>query len=191
MNGARKYILYIILVTALGGWVRAGIILLYPFDPLTIHDIVIVDADNTVLAGDSILLNVHYTKNTDLPAVVTRRLIGPVVIALPPTTGTNPIGAGIARVQVLVPSYADSGDYHIATEYTYTYGSFPARKIVVYSKTPMFHVINPRSAIDSAIIEKSGINREDIKTNTDAIDALQKSIKKTDEKANRYDTRGK
>lgn len=191
MNGPTKYILWFLMAIIAGFWIRAGIILLYPWRTVEIHSIRIYDDDNVVVAGEPVVYQVHYTKYTNERPEINRELINHATIKMAQTTGINRAGEGYVMAEVPTPSFVDTGDYKIRITYSYVLFSFPERRIDVVAMTPPFHIINPRATIDTVIINQAGINREEINRNKVKLDELEKSLKKIDKKADRADPRNK
>ena len=92
MNGkSTRYILYLLLAAILGWWIRAGWLLLYPFRPLVVHSITIMDEDNVVTAGTPLNYAVDYEKFMDIPAKVRLTLVNSYSLTLSGKTGLNKI----------------------------------------------------------------------------------------------------
>jgi len=171
MNGTLKYISYSLLVLLLGFWLRAGYIWCWPFEPLVIHSFEVLDADNVVTAGENLYYVVRFTKNTDAPAHLSRRLANSYVITLPTMEGHNPKGEHRLKAVVPIPEFADPGIYRLHATYTYQLFSYPTRTIVVNAMSPPFLVAKK---IDPEVKK----NTEDIREMKDKVERDEKVLRR-------------
>lgn len=148
MKDTWKLSSYVLLACIFGFLVRGTYIMIYPFKPLVVHKICILDADNVVVAGDKLYYSVHFTKYTNSVATIRRRLVNSYVLPLPDTYGSNPVGEHTIKAEIPIPEFADPDDYKIMIDYEYTVGEHPERKIVVKAESPMFRVVQgPKSLL--------------------------------------------
>jgi len=121
MKDHKKYVLYAILLSILAVWVRVGWVAFYPYIPFEVHSITILDADNTVRAGDDLLYVTDYTKHMELPAEVRRQLIDGYVINIPAAYGNVPLGRNKTINSIRIPEFTDAGsNYRIEISYTHS-----------------------------------------------------------------------
>jgi hypothetical protein len=115
--------------------------LLWPYTPITIHNINILNDDNIVYAGEKLKYETVYTKDKSYPVVkVTRQIIDGTVIVLkkPKNSSRLPIGDHNVLVEVDIPEYACAKDYrfHLTAEYQVN----PIRTVTVFARSKPFTV---------------------------------------------------
>jgi len=186
MNGSLKYVGYALLVLLLGAWLRAGWIWCYPYEPITIHSISILDSDNVVTSGDTIYYETVYTKRMPIVATVTRWLVNSYVVPITAYSGQVPLGKGKSINPVLVPDFVSSGTYKLVIEYAYSIGSFPTRTIKVQAESGPFVVVKNRDYQVGQQVEE--INRKMLE-NTEAIRGIKEKVKKDEAVLKRHRTR--
>jgi len=112
--------------------------LLWPYVPIEIHNIEIMNKDNIAYAGDVLKYSVNYTKDYSYPVVkVTRQLIDGTVIVLPSgKTSRLPVGDHTVSVEVKIPDYICSNTYifHLTAEYKVN----PLRTVTVFARSKPF-----------------------------------------------------
>jgi len=171
MNGSLRYASYILLALLLGFWIRAGYIWWYPYEPLVVHAINILDADNVVTAGETVYYETAYTKKMAVVATISRWLMNSYVIPIPAYTGQVPLGDGKSINPVLIPDFASTGTYRLAIEYAYDIGSYPTRTIKVQAQSGPFLIVK-RENIE---VRK---NTEDIREMKDKVERDEKVMKR-------------
>jgi len=145
MKDMWKPALYIIIVCIFGFLFRGTYVMLYPYNPITVHSIKILDQDNVVVAGEKIYYSIHVTKHMPLVATVRRRLVNSYVLPLPDIYGSNPVGEHTIKAEAPIPEFADSGNYKLMIDYEYTVSQHPERKVVVSVESPQFRVVQKPS----------------------------------------------
>jgi hypothetical protein len=110
----------------------------YPYKPIAIHKISILNLDKKVLAGDYIVYQMDYTKYVDLDGAMTRKLVNEFIIDLTDTITTNPVGTGVNRMIIPIPKYADPGKYKL--RFTITYKVNPIRSVTIDAESEEFIV---------------------------------------------------
>jgi len=173
MNGSLKYVGYALLVLLLGAWLRAGWIWCYPYEPITIHSISILDSDNVVASGDTIYYETVYTKRMPIAATVTRWLVNSYVVPITAYSGQVPLGKGKSINPVLVPDFVSSGTYKLVIEYAYSIGSFPTRIIKVQAESGPCVVVKNRDYQVGQQVEE--INRK-VLENTESIRGMKAKV---------------
>ena len=159
MNGAKKYVGYVLLALVLGAWVRASVIMLWPFNPLVVHSLTVNDPDNdnVIVAGSTLTYTVRFQKNMAIRPRIYRRLVNSSVIWMPVTTsvyGVNRLGEGALTAEILIPSYAPTGKYALLVTYEYDIGSYPTRVVTVEAKSQEFQVVNRTMELQKKLLEK-------------------------------------
>ncbi len=184
INGSLKYVGYVLLTVIVGFIVRFNWIMLYPYKPIIIHSVKIIDNDNNadtpvvVYAGDPLYYETNYTKLIPIPAEVNRYLVGSHIITIPPYVGQAYQGKGSAKNQVEIPSLTDSGTYYLYINYTYHIGTWPTRTLVITAKSDSFQVINRTLEAQKILIENNNLYVRDVMKNKSAIDkAINKNTK--------------
>ena len=173
MNGQLKYVGYAFLVLLLGAWLRAGWIWCYPYEPLIVHAVNILDADNVVTAGDIVHYETVYTKKMPIVATVSRWLVNSYVIPITAYTGQVPLGKGKSINPVLIPDFASSGTYRLVIEYSYAIGSFPTRTTKVQAESGPFVVVKNRDYQVGQQVEEI---KRDTLANTEAIRGMKEKV---------------
>jgi hypothetical protein len=115
--------------------------LLWPYAPITIHNINILNENNIAYAGEKLKYETVYTKTKSYPVVkVTRQIIDGAVIVLPKSKNASrlPIGDNKVLVEVLIPEFACAKDYrfHLTAEYQVN----PIRTVTVFARSKPFTV---------------------------------------------------
>jgi len=114
--------------------------LFWPYNPMTIHSIKIVNSGNVVYAGDNLIYEISYTKAKEYQVLLlSRQLIDGYVVTLAPVMGTSlPIGSHKKRIVVDIPKSSATGTYymHLAT----TYRINPLRTITVSADSDRFSI---------------------------------------------------
>jgi len=136
-----KYIWYGIAILAIGTWLRIGWVMFYPYKPIEVHAVNILDEDNTVTAGENLNYETVYTKHMMLRAEVQRRLINSYVLTVPTYTRSVPLGHGRTKNYITIPEFADPGVYRLSIVWTYQVSDFPARIINVEAISAPFLVV--------------------------------------------------
>jgi len=109
---------------------------LYPFEPLEIKDITLLN--NQVKQGDMLLVNVNVCKNSNTQAIVSKNLQDGIVYALPSIITNAPIDCQNYISSTLIPKALPIGLYRLETVYTYHIGF---RNIRISYITDEFEVI--------------------------------------------------
>jgi hypothetical protein len=95
--------------------------LFWPYEPIVIHDIKIMNPDSVVYLGEDLVYETDYTKEKSYPvANVTRQIVDGTVIVLGPGKKSRiPIGSHKLRVHVRIPENCCVGVYrfHLTAEY--------------------------------------------------------------------------
>jgi hypothetical protein len=113
--------------------------LLYPYEPITVSCIKILNQDKTVKAGEHLIYKIEYKKNMDVVGILNRKLVNDVKIDLSDQYATASIGTGKDVVYIRIPHYADTGTYYLWWSARYQVN--PIREIVVNKKSEVFTII--------------------------------------------------
>ena len=134
------YAVYVIMICVITAWLRILFVEVYPYKPIEIHQIYIVDNDNTVAPGEHVNYVTEYTKHMELPATVRRQLVNGYVLNLPISYGDIPSGCGRTLNRIRIPEFADPGEYTIQISYTYLVSGFPVKYVTVRAESNPFRV---------------------------------------------------
>ena len=96
-------------------------LLFWPYVPMTIHSIKIINPGNVVYAGGELIYEVDYTKEKTYPVTqVTRQLIDGYVITLANVRGSSlPCGRHQKQIRLQIPANSGVGDYTMHLSATY------------------------------------------------------------------------
>jgi hypothetical protein len=157
--------------------------MLYPYKPIIISSINIIDNDNNattpawVYAGDYLYYETNYMKTMPIFATVQRYLVGEHIITLPPYNGKAKQGEGSSINQLKIPEFTDPGTYYLFVEYNYEIGSFPTRRLMITAKSGNFQVLNRTLSNQKILVENNAVFIERSDTNKARIDNVAKSVK--------------
>jgi hypothetical protein len=167
-----KVIGYILLSLIAMVFIRIGWVAFFPYEPITIHSINILDDDNTVMAGDDLMYETHYTKKMPLEATVAQRLVDSYVLTVPTHTQSVPLGEGRLLSRIPIPDFASPGTYRLSIVYTYKVSSFPERFVSVEASSGPFTIVNKNKVIQDALVEGAIKSKAGVKANKVIQDAL-------------------
>jgi hypothetical protein len=131
-------IIFLFLASA---WLLIAYWLLWPYEPIKINDIKILNADNTIYAGDYLIYEVDYVKKHRYKVVkVIRQLVDGSVIIMksePSNTGL-PLGHHKVLVHAPIPDYCYTSTFvfHLTAMYEVN----PIRTVTVDYRTKPFKV---------------------------------------------------
>lgn len=112
--------------------------LLWPYDPITVQPIRIVNSCKEVQQGGVLIYELEYHKRTDKTGRVARHLVDTYTITYAPSLGINTVGKGIAKTHLPIPKYATPGIYFL--RWSVTYEVNPLRKVTVTVDSEKFLV---------------------------------------------------
>jgi len=136
-----RYFVMTTMVALATVWLYIGWVMWYPYTPLVVHSIRILDADQKVMPGEYVTYEVDYTKTMDLSAVVTRSLVNGVEINMTPFVSNVSMSKGKARNVLLIPEFADPGIYTLNINYEYEVSHFPRRVVSVRAQSNSFEIL--------------------------------------------------
>ena len=186
MNGYLRYVSYVLLVILFGFWVRAGYIWCYPYEPLIVHAVNILDHDNVVTAGDTIYYETIYTKKMPIVATVSRWLVNSYVIPITAYQGQVPLGEGKSINPVLIPDFASSGTYRLVIEYAHNIGSYPTRLIKIQAESGPFVVVKKAG---SQIGERVETLERKVRKTTEDVQGMKDKTEKAEKVLKRHRSR--
>lgn len=129
----------VIFTMAVFSWCLVMFWLFYPYKPITIHSIDIVNPGG-VYPGGILVYETNYTKEKSYPVVsVVRQLVNDTVIVLAEGPKSRlPVGNHKVKVSVKLPEYASTGTHniHLIIEYRVN----PLRVISVIVKSKSFQI---------------------------------------------------
>lgn len=144
VNGTRKMVFRILVIMCIvlcGLWAERLYWAYWPFEPLIVHGIKIINPDNTVCAGSNLLYQMEIEKQMDVPAKVKRQLVNSYIIDYPAIEPPDkPLGSQVVTTTVPVPEYADAGLYHLRWAVEYEVGP-DKRPITVRTESKPFMVV--------------------------------------------------
>jgi hypothetical protein len=144
-NGEKA--IWIIALCLLAIWLRVGWVLFYPYEPITVHGLMMI-ADKTVTAGQSVCVSLDTTKHTTAAGYVTTELINDFRYTLLDYTANRPPGRTVAVKCIKIPLSAEPGKYKLYRTFTYPVSSFPERSVTTGVWSEEFKVIRDTSEID-------------------------------------------
>jgi hypothetical protein len=133
---------YVTLAAAAVLLVLVGYWRLYPYDPLTVHKVTLMQ--KTVKQGEILPIVLVYTKRYDLPGMGTRSFIDGLVFTTQPTPGRLMTGTRSVIREVAIPTTLPPGLYYLHNEVIFTMTPLD-REIVEKWNSPRFTVM-PRDA---------------------------------------------
>ena len=135
-----RYATYAILVILLAINLRVGWVLFYPYKPLEVKCIKILDEDQIVHPGEKVTYQLEYMKYMDIPATVNRSLVNNIVLNMPSFMSSVPLGHGVVKNNIDIPSFADPGIYKLVFVFDYEVSSFPKRIVRYRAESNTFEV---------------------------------------------------
>jgi len=99
-------------------------IVLWPYNPLTIHSVSILNKNNTVMAGEKVLYAADVTKHTSRAGKVIRQLLNSRVITYTAIEGNVDTGRKIVKNYLETSSGDLPGQYYMRFTVVYTYFGF-------------------------------------------------------------------
>jgi|GEM_PF-1254715 hypothetical protein len=126
-------------------YIYVTFLLFWPYTPITINSIEIVNKDGIVTTGEDLIYEVNLTKTHTYPCLaVTRQLIDGFVLTLAPIKGSNmPLGTYSKQIPVNISENAAPGTYYLHWSATYQVNHL--RTITVSFDSPKFEIVNPQS----------------------------------------------
>ena len=122
------------------GYLTVTYWLFWPYKPLVvIAPIKIHNLDRQVNPGDYLIYELSLDKKISLPATVHRQLFNNFSITYAPIHNNLPIGRKIVHIKLLIPAYAEAGEYKL--KWVSEYQVNPIRKIAVEAWSEPFHVV--------------------------------------------------
>jgi hypothetical protein len=152
-----SYVLWVVAILFMVGWLRIGWVLFYPYEPLIVHEEQkIMNKDKRILAGDDVIMESYFTKNTDAAAVVQRMFVNKFVYYLTPYTVSLPAAK---NKRIIVPPIPSSptmapGKYRLYTTYTYPVSSYPERFVTVPAWSEEFEIYKHHDEADEVVKRK-------------------------------------
>ena len=122
-NGTRRkvfWMLALMCVVLSGFWTERLYWAYWPFNPLTVYGIKVMNPEGIVCAGTNLIYEMDVEKHLDVPARVKRQLINSYIIDFPILEPPDkPLGRQKVVTTLNVPAFADEGHYYLrwATEY--------------------------------------------------------------------------
>jgi hypothetical protein len=116
------------------------ILLFFPYTPIQIHGIKIVNQGDSVCAGGDLIYEIDYTKHTEYPVTqVSRQLIDGYIILLASKQHSSfPTGRHKKLVYAKVPDFASAGEYTLHISATYQVNLL--RTVTVTADSPKFQI---------------------------------------------------
>jgi hypothetical protein len=135
-----RYATYSILAILLAINIRVGWVLFYPYEPLKIQSIKILDTDQVLHPGERMAYEIEFTKYIDISGVVNRSLVDGVIINVPAFTSYMPVGHRTVRDYIDLPAFIDPDKYKLAISFDYEVSSFPKRIVHYRAESNTFEV---------------------------------------------------
>lgn len=128
--------------------VYAGVVtywLLYPYNVIDVHSIVIQNQDKQVQQGGTLVYRIDYTKHVDMIGVVSRKLVNDYTIIYSDIPNMSDIGPDAVNIPLPVPEYASIGKYRLQWKVRYQVN--PMRSVIETVWSDEFFV-TPQAHID-------------------------------------------
>jgi hypothetical protein len=122
---------YIVLFSLLAYWVH------YPYDVLTFNSI---EIQNTVRAGEVLVIKWDFCKHTNQPGVIHRALHDTYVYQISTAYTSTPKGCFVQMEQIATKEFMPAGTYRYVA--TACYNVNPIREVCVNYETPAFEIID-------------------------------------------------
>jgi hypothetical protein len=149
-----KMLAAILIACALPFLALVGIVL-WPYNPLTINSVNIINPGNTVIAGENVLYSADVVKHTNKPGKVIRQLINSRVITYSAIDGNIDQGGRIVN-NYLETSAADlPGYYYMKFTAVYTYFGF--WEVTVSANSKLFQMIAHHDELKEGKEGKQGV----------------------------------
>ena len=87
--------------------------LIYPYDVIDIHSLVIENEGKKVEQGETLVYGLDYTKHLNLPGTVSRQLVNSFTITYSDISGISPVGSRVSHTFLPIPEYASPGKYRL------------------------------------------------------------------------------
>ncbi len=131
-NGTRKMVFRLLVImcmvlTAL--WAERLYWAYWPFEPLKVYGIKIINPNETVCAGSNLLYEMDIDKRMDVPSKIKRQLVNSYIIDFPVLEPPDkPLGRQKVVTTLNVPAFADEGLYYLRWAVEYSIG--PDKRLV-------------------------------------------------------------
>lgn len=135
-----KYITYAIFTILVLINVRIGWVLFYPYRPIEVKYVKILDSDQILHPGEKLTYEVEFTKTMELPATVSRSLVNNIIVNFPSFTSYMPMGHKIVRDFIDLPSFIDTDHYKLVLSFDYVVSDFPKRTVRYRAESNLFEV---------------------------------------------------
>ena len=130
--------------------------LFYPYEPITIDYIKIVNPNKEVMAGHLLTYEIKYTKKMDISGTLSRKLRNSYNIELADVAATARVGSDSDFVTIPIPRFADKGSYIL--DWSASYQVNPLRRITVQKSSDQFQVLcDPQNVGAKGIQGEHGI----------------------------------
>jgi hypothetical protein len=117
-----------------------GYWLLYPYKPIVITSIEVMNPGKQVMAGDWLIYKISYDKKMNISGTLSRKLVNSTKIDLSDVAATSPIKMGCDVVYVEIPKKADPGKYYLWWSANYRVN--PIRTVTVQAVSEPFYVFD-------------------------------------------------
>jgi hypothetical protein len=111
----------------------------YPYDPLTINKVEVLNTNSKVVQGEILILKLNYTKRNDVPGLGVRSFVDGIIYQTPSAPGMLPVGTNTVIREVLVPESLPPGEYYLHNLVLFKVN--PVKTISEVWDTPKFDVL--------------------------------------------------
>jgi hypothetical protein len=118
----------------IAGW------LFYPYKPIVVTSIEVMNPGKVVMAGDWLIYKIKYDKRMNISGMLSRKIINSTKIDLADVAATSPEKKGCDIVYVEIPKRAEAGKYHLWWSADYKVN--PIRTITVQAKSDEFYIFD-------------------------------------------------
>ena len=113
--------------------------LIWPYNIITWEDEYFPVLNKKVIAGDPVVYEVAYCKNSDLSAKLSKSLVNDNIYLYSAVDSNAECGCHVVNATLETPSYAEPGLYHVKIVYEYSPNLL--RKITYTKESEVFEIV--------------------------------------------------
>jgi hypothetical protein len=139
MRRILPYLVALLAVVTVGWSGLVAYWLYYPYVPIVVDPIKIMNKDKRVMQGGTLIYHLKWDKRMDVTGELTRKLVNTFNLDLRASKTTAPVGKDQACVPIEIPLRADPGQYQLSWSVEYQVN--PIRKVTVAVLSEPFEVL--------------------------------------------------